>query len=236
MTQVFVNPAIAQQVPDMEDPLIVFFHAQRTGGSRFRHVLAEIYGQDHVYATQWIDDFKHWKDLTPAELDEFRAFAGHSNYEPIGMVRPCLMVSLLRHPVYRAMSLYFYCQTKDGHALREMANSLDMFSFYREASSWKPHYFQEVQCRRISGVRKADAAIEMIHSSYLAIGSVEALPEFIGGVGDALRWPSVDVSAIPADSERYSQHWSDDFAEMVLDGNMEDMRLYEYFEETLCAP
>lgn len=229
MGDVFLNSRLVPKAQEAVDPLLVYFHAQRTGGSKFRHILGDVYGPERVYATQFIDEFEHWEKLSEADLAPYRAFAGHSNYKDIGIrSRRCLYVGLLRHPVARAISLYFYCQTKEGHALQELANTLDMYSFYIEASELKPKYMENVQCLRLCGKPDADAAISIVEKEYLALGSAEDLPSFVSVLGSVLGWPGVDVARIPPDRERYEGLWTRSFEQLVVAGNQEDLKLYEY--------
>lgn len=218
--------------PDMREPratdLLVFFHAQRTAGSALRHIFIEGCGHENVYTTHTIPDYKHWPELSDEQLRPYKVFAGHSNFCEMQTDRRLLYVTLLRNPVYRAASLYFYCQRKDGHALRELANSTDMDEFYRQGSKLKPKYFRNTMCLRTCGKPSADRAIQLIESRYLAVGATENLPGFVDQLGGILGWPKIEVPRQESDHSRYINLMSEDFIEMVQRESAEDVRLWNH--------
>ncbi len=222
----FINDRIVGLANDA-NALIVFLHVQRTGGSALqRRVLAKALGRERIFMTR-DHNGKLWPDLTPADLEGMKAYAGIATFKPRDLGRPCLYISLLRHPLYRIVSLYFYIRSKEGHALRELANSLSLEEFYREASQKTPHYFRETQCRRIGGSPDASAALEAIHTHYLAIGFARNMVAFVDALAGIFHWDGVELKQRTADETRYDQLISDGFRNAVLEENKNDLQLYE---------
>ena len=224
---VWVNPRFAEDPPQAND-LIAFFHAQRTGGSALRHLFADALGPDAVYCTQFSDDFRHWNEVSASALAEKRVFAGHSAFEPREIGRRLRPVTLVRHPFFRTVSLYYYCKKYPNQFLHDLTHGRDVRAFYEVASARKPAYFHDVMCRRIVGKPSCDAALSCLSERFLAVGATERLGEFVRWLfgHEGLSVPEVPVH--PADSERYAEHLNDqDFYAQVMAANAEDARLFE---------
>ena len=223
----WVNPRFAQDASEVND-LIVFFHAQRTGGSALRHLFADALGREQVYCTQFTDDFQHWERVTPSALANKTVFAGHSNFEPREMGRRLRPISLVRHPFFRTVSLYFYCKKYPNQFLHPLTEGRDLRAFYEVASAKKPVYFHNVMCRRIAGEPSCEAALASLSDRFLAVGATERLGEFVRWLfaHEGLDVPGVPVQ--PPDHERYAEYLTDHtFIEQVMAANREDARLFE---------
>lgn len=105
---------------DPDQPLLVFLHVPKTGGSTLRNVLLDQYGPR---ATAFAD---HERQDTPPAADAFlslgpdrfrrlEAVGGHFPYgihESLG--RPARYVTLLRDPIARVISNYFHDYRRRG--------------------------------------------------------------------------------------------------------------------------
>jgi hypothetical protein len=211
-----------------EDTLIVFPHAQRTGGKAFRDsVLAAAYGKDRVYSVSRGTGSKLWRDVTAEDLKGFRVYTGASNFADLDKGRPCVFLALLRHPLYRVASLYGYCRKRTDHRLYELAARLPLEDFYREASGVYPIYLRNTQCLRICGKPSAMKARRTLEEKYLGAGLSSDLGGFAKALGDALGWPPIQVDSIAPDEERYAGLITPGFRDMVLQESAEDLKLFE---------
>jgi hypothetical protein len=212
--------------------LIVHPHAQRTGGGTLRnHVFAAAFGQDRVYSRLFVKNYKPWEALTDADLRGFRAYTDLSNYRDLPLERKCLPVALLRHPLYRAVSLYHFVRRKQTHALHSVAINHDLEEFYRLGSSLNPRYFRNVQSRRICGRADAQLAMEYIRTRYLAVGFTKYLPEFSEVLSRFFGWSGLNVTSKTPDQERYEPELTARFRDRVLSENEEDLALFEAMSE-----
>jgi hypothetical protein len=210
------------------DALIVHPHTQRTGGNTIRRkVLEAVYGRSRVYNDFNVRDARKWPDLTDADLEGCRAFTGHFDFRDNGLKRPVFPVAVLRHPVYRAVSLYHFIKKKDTHRHHALALQCGMEEFYRRASAETPGYFRELQCRRICSHPDARVALELVNTRYLGVAFTEHLDQFVAALGAALEWPPVPVDSMPPDAERYDSEVTPSFRALVLEQNAEDLALYE---------
>lgn len=227
MNPYFLNSTL---VPAARDAvaLIVHPHTQRTGGNTIRRrVLESVYGRSRVYNDFNVAQAKKWPDLTDTDLDGFRAFTGHFDFRDNGLKRPVFPIAVLRHPVYRAVSLYHFIAKKDTHRHHELARQCGLEEFYRRASAETPGYFRELQCRRICSHPDARMALNFINTRYLGVAFTEHLDQFVSILGAALEWPKVAADSMPPDADRYDAEVTPSFRALVLEQNAEDLALYE---------
>ena len=226
-TTPFINETL-RPLASRDDALIVYPHAQRTGGVTLRRrVLAQVYGEKQVYSPHYVQNAKDWDELSESDLDGYRAYVDIFNYSDKGFRRPCLFIASLRHPLYRAISIYFYVKRKEGHSQRDLANRTTMEEFYRQASDEKPKYHRNVQCMRICGRADAQYAHALIRKTYIGVGTVNAMADFVRALGAVFGWPDIPLKAVAPDAERYDQLVTPAYRDIVLDENQEDLKLFE---------
>ncbi len=227
MATFFINDKLRARAGD-ENALIVHPHAQRTGGNTMRRlVLERVYGKDRIYSRMYKADPTIWKDVTDEELTGIRAFADHFDFRENKVTRPLLPIAVLRHPLYRAVSLYHFVKRKKKHKDHALAAANDLETFYILASGKNPRYYCNLQCRRICNVEDARVALETLDAKFLGVGFTENLHEFVAALGRALGWPELDVDDAEPDAERYEPEITPSFRERVLADNAEDLLLFE---------
>ena len=76
----FLNEELFKTTSHSED-LVVFLHAQRTAGSNLRiQVLEKGMTEEKVYAHQYNEGFKRWKNIEFRDLIVYNAYVGHCDY------------------------------------------------------------------------------------------------------------------------------------------------------------
>jgi hypothetical protein len=231
----FINPRFKEEVVE-ENDLIAFLHGQRTAGSNFRRqVLAQAFSENQVYASQYRDSWKQWKDLDFEELGGFRAFVGHCDYGNKEMFRKVHFITLLRHPVYRFFSLYYYSKKREDSRYNELAVKYDLKDFFQQlitSSTSGYNYFNNALCRRISGQPNFEATLKCIEERYLAIGCTERMSSFAKWVAGLLGDEELEMESVESDREKYA-HLLDnqDIIDMILRHNQEDEKLFKYMNE-----
>ncbi len=224
----FINTGLIETAR-RDDVLVVFPHTQRTGGKVLRDkVLAAGFGRERIYSASLGTGTKKWTQVKPADLEGFRVFTANFDYRDLDKRRPCVFVGQLRDPIYRAVSLYFYCQRRDGHKLQKLALRTGLEEFYRTASRTLPRYFRNVQCTRLCGKPDAYEAAKTIAKRYLGIGFMRDVAAFGNALGEIFDWTSIPVKRADPDENRYDPLISDGFRELVLQDNTEDQKLYKW--------
>jgi len=209
------------------DALIVHPHCQRTGGGTLRETLSAVFGKERVYSRMFLANWKPWHALTDKDLFGYDAYTDLSNYRDLALTRPCLPIALLRHPLYRAVSLYDFVRQKQMHSCNQLAMRSNLEDFYRIASRRNPRYFRNVQTRRICGRASADLALNYIHTRYLAVGFTSNLGELVQELSCIFNWPELEIASKSPDQERYGSRITPTFRDMVLSQNEEDVLLFE---------
>jgi Domain of unknown function (DUF4214)/Sulfotransferase family len=112
----------------------VFVHAQKTAGTSLQNMLIDTFGDQNVYR-------EHADTLymrSPAELSQYCVFAGHFNFDSLSYIprRRLQLITILRHPKQRLMSLYRFLRAHEPTAPEfnggiEIANQLDAVEFFR---------------------------------------------------------------------------------------------------------
>jgi len=101
--------------------LLIFHHIQKTAGSSLANIIRENYAADEilgVFPNQFSVDWyrKFYDSLSSERKISVRCIAAHSAHFIIPTLiekqHPFQAFSLLRDPVYRAMSLYHFCKKR----------------------------------------------------------------------------------------------------------------------------
>jgi hypothetical protein len=190
-------------------------------------VLGEALGKEHVYCRSRNGAVK-WRELTARDLEGFGAVTDHFDFRDNSRIgRPLLPIAVIRHPLYRAVSLYHFVRRKKAHREHELAMTLGLEEFYRTASAANPRYYRNLQCRRIAGVDDARVALERIEARFLGVGFTEHLGAFASALADTMGWPRPAIEEGEPDAPRYDAEMTPSFREVVLKQNAQDLALYE---------
>lgn len=223
----FINERLAP-LASRDNVLIVFPHVPRTGGKAIvKHVLVPRFGEARIYHSNRIPSPKRWNRLTDRDLAEYAAYTSMDNFSANRVSRLLLPIAILRHPVYRAISLYHYTRRKEDHPDRGLARKLDMEEFFYRASRRNRRYYCEAQCLRICNKPDARLALEFVKSRYFAVGLTQELPDFARMLARQLGGPEPEIVARPTDAERYDAQITSRFRDIVLESNREDLALFD---------
>ena len=223
----FINEKLKARAGD-PDALIVHPHTQRTGGNTLRRlVFAQVFGADKIYSRQFRTNPVIWKDATDATVEGARVYSDHFDFRPNKVTRPLLPIAVLRHPLYRAVSIYHFVRRKATHKDHALAMEHDLETFYIRASQRNPRYYVNLQCRRVCNVMDARVALETLQAEYLAVGFTEELRELVQALSHLFGWPKVEIASEQPDSERYDSQVTPLLRERVLADNAQDLLLYE---------
>ncbi|HWA91791.1 MAG TPA: hypothetical protein VG889_17265 [Rhizomicrobium sp.] len=227
MDNYFLNPKVLPRASD-PDALILHPHAQRTGGNTMRnHVLSAALGEERVYCRKRNGAVK-WRELTAKDVAGFKAVTDHFDFRDNPKIgRPLLPIAVLRHPLYRAVSIYHFVRRKKTHREHAMACALELEPFYEKASLIYPRYYRNLQCRRVCGVDDARIALEWIDEKFLGVGFTEHLGDFANALAGAMGWRALEIEEGEPDAARYEAEITPSFRERVLGDNAEDLLLWE---------
>jgi hypothetical protein len=94
------------------------------------------------------------------------------------------LITLLRDPVERELSAYFYVKTWEKHPRHEAVREMDLYQYLDEREQKAGS--RNMQCRVVGGAPSFEAARRAIDERYLLAAPVEYLDEFCAELGRRL--------------------------------------------------
>jgi len=213
---------------------VLFVHIQKTAGMSLYNSLAQWFGADR--SLRYPRSSQEFKDrflaLPDAEIDRLRLLSGHFDL-PFWLQRNVgdrFVVSLVREPVERILSIYRYAKSWKQHRrhgdIGQMSVEAFVDDYERDTSrhNW--------QCRKLCGVADFHAAIAMAQKQIDLLGAVEMIDLLHAALGEQLG-TRLDVR-----TDNRSQDPSprrDDLEPALLSRlqahNVEDYKLWAYVVE-----
>jgi hypothetical protein len=109
----------------MDEPAAVYFlHIPKTGGCTLTHLLRDRFAPEAVAPYCLARDLV---DVPPEQMRGYRLFCGHFGYNLPALVgRPMIVLTLLREPVQRVVSLFGHIRRVATHPLHEQVRRENM--------------------------------------------------------------------------------------------------------------
>lgn len=185
----------------------VFIHIPKTAGSTLRRIFARQYHQENIFlyepdagigpigTAQWWNAVTDHIDILrrTIETGPFRLITGHQWYGVHRYIeRPCRYFSMVRDPLDRMISAYYYAYSYDRHVHAEKILSGDLtLEQFLSSPALQGH---NDQARYLAGngevaaIEAADTAIALMANRYAAIGVTERFDESVLLFAKALGW------------------------------------------------
>ena len=137
---------------------VYFMHIPKTAGSSIARYF------QLTYPTHEICPLWSWDDLTAlsrAQLDSYRVFCGHfQGYLPGYLRRNLTLLTMLRDPLERTLSCYWYARSNPGYPFHSQAMALSLRQYCLHASTrWRIEDYQTTCLLSVlsgSGIRPDD--------------------------------------------------------------------------------
>jgi len=127
-----------------QEPVLVFLHIPKTAGTTLRRIIRRQYPR----GTVWETDSNYFPPLSPEQYARLRVVQGHVMYGLHEQLpRPVRYITVLRHPVERTLSAYYYVRRRPKDPLHALAHRLSPDEFSAEAGPHALNY----QTRFLSG-------------------------------------------------------------------------------------
>jgi hypothetical protein len=172
-----------------DEPILVFVHVRKTAGTTLRRIIRRQYPR----GTVWESDNDTPPRLSPEMFAGMRVLQGHF---PFGiharLPRPVTYITLLRDPVERALSVYYFMRRRPLHALHPLSLRLPVDEFFDAAG---PDAANE-QTRYLSGhldpgPASVETALHNLRDRFAAFGLDERFDESLLLFRRRLGWRSV---------------------------------------------
>lgn len=194
------------------DDILYFLHIHKTAGSALGQIL------DAHFAHHEICPARVWpelRDLTAEELAPYRLFRGHFLDFRDRLARPPRIITLLRDPVERSLSTYYFIQRNTDHHLHGLSHELSLAEFLHDKRtmqsvanlqtrwilansrpSWTPH---ETEARLVAeGVDLVEEAAAFLATLDL-VGVAERFDEYVPPLYRLMGWPLREWEAFAAE-------------------------------------
>ena len=166
------------------DDLLIFVHVPKAGGSTLRSIMMRsVLAEERLASDQ----------PTPALMDmRLRLFAGHVRFGlHQGLTRPVRYFTMLREPISRYVSDYFFAFQSDDHRLRDEIRSGDLpLETYVLDGRYHDRLGLIRQTTGLDGAAAEDhaAAVQVMEDSYHLVGLMERFDESVLLLAHIMGW------------------------------------------------
>ncbi|MBY0159621.1 MULTISPECIES: sulfotransferase family 2 domain-containing protein [Cytobacillus] len=216
----------------MEEKLIIFLHIPKTGGSTLNYIFRKHYSEkeifDHVEIDKMIEQYNRLDD---AERQTLKAISGHHFYGiHEHFLKPCLYFTMLREPIDRVISLYYFLREYPGYYQDNMKNmSLE------EYIEWDPQArngqtLQLCGSQNLANLQKAKENLE----TFPVFGITEKFNESLYLLKRNFGWSNIDYTKKNITRVRPSlQEVPAKTIKKIEQYNQLDIELYRFAEKKL---
>jgi hypothetical protein len=241
---------------DSSEQTIIFLHLPKTAGTTLTKILEQQYPAEQIYSIGALaqDGIRKFKRMSVEERRRFRLVIGHLNYGLHQFV-PGLSTyfTILREPVDRVISYYYYVRRSPEHYLHEFSNTENMeLKTYLESKV--SIMMDNFQVRLISGVWNEypfgecpahilKLAKRNLSQEFKVIGLTEEFDKTLLLLKQAFGWSRLQYTRQNVTGRRpMKQDLPPDTLQAIASANQLDIELYRYaralFQEQIrqCGP
>ncbi len=163
---------------------IIFNHIPKAGGTSLFRFFNEIFGPEHCFRHKVrdpkTDSFSpKIQELPKAELENYKFLAGHFDFGNHRLLdSPVLYIGIIRDPIARVASDYYYNRERGSKKIREQTNALTFEEYIlSKMKNPKSRLVSSAQTVFLSGQPSAEEAKSIIDKWYLACCTSEQLDD-----------------------------------------------------------
>jgi hypothetical protein len=234
-----------------KDETVIFLHIPKTAGTTLHNIIGRQYraSEMHTMLLEVPESIKQFLALSEAERGQFKMIRGHMGYGLHKFIpRPCQYFTILRNPVARAISIYYYIKRTPSHFLYNIFKEENL-TLKDYVESGYSNMVDDGQTRMLAGgdgnilegvctPEMFEQAKENLHRSFVLVGLTERFDESLLLLGHQFGWRKPFYRRKNVSPHRLEKEALEPkILEAILAMNQYDLALYEYaqslFEEQI---
>jgi len=228
------------------EPTVIFLHIPKSAGQTLFQILNREYKRSNIYTFQGgrqrlAASIEEFEKLPIGDRNHYRLLRGHVKFGIHHLIdRPFTYVTILRDPVSRIVSHYYYVLRTPAHALHEMVTSTGM-DIERYILSGLSTELNNGQVRLISGIGSSlpfgqcnssllEKAITNLETHFSVVGLTERFDDSILLMSQNLDWHKSPyyIKRNVTKSRDYEIELTVEMVDAIRRYNVLDLKLYEY--------
>ncbi|MDQ0859692.1 sulfotransferase family 2 domain-containing protein [Bacillus sp. V2I10] len=194
-----------------KDKLLIFMHIPKTGGTTLHYFLKN----------QYNENVQCYQRKT--------GFGLHRHFS-----KPCIYITMMRDPVERIISLYYYIRRNENHRWHSKVKelSLDQFitnkEFEHENVNLQTRYFCDGQTPNLEQAKKN------LYNHFSIVGITELFDDSLSLMKHELGWKSVQYQKRNVTKNRkLKSDFPTKTIDKIIQNNTLDLELYKYAKNIL---
>ena len=218
---------------------VIFLHIPKAGGSTLRSVLKRLYSKKEIFLIRSLKKNKYTNafiQLPAAEKENISLLMGHMEYGLHEHFPNSKYISMVRNPVNRAISNYYFVLQSPYHPLNKklVKENISLFDYIDQDIN---RQLDNGMTRDLSGVGwKVDKctpemlalAKENIQNNFLLVGTMERFDESLLLLKKYLNWEEYPCYVRMNTNKKNREEPSKEVIELLKEKNQFDLDLYHW--------
>ena len=213
----------------MEKKLIIFMHIPKTGGTTLNDIFKKSYAENEIYNHVPLEAMRnHFSQLKEEDKKEIKAISGHHFYGIHDLFsKPYTYFTMMRSPIERVISLYYFLKTYPGYYEENMRNMS-----FEEYIDWDPQA-KNGQIHQICG-QNSQLSLEKAKENlkvFEVVGITEMFNESLLLLKNKFNWANIEYKKknVTKSRPRISEV-SPKIIKKIEKNNELDIELYEFIK------
>ncbi|KON88344.1 hypothetical protein AF332_17065 [Sporosarcina globispora] len=219
-----------------DDRILIFMHIPKTGGMTLKRIIKRQYPEDKIL-----------KDITDGKISEFKKIVseneirfvfGHLSFGlHMHISQPCTYVTMIREPIDRVISMYYYVLGKKDHPLHGIVKDL-LFEEFIDHPDLKVHT-SNMQTKRALGKNTLspsdlEQAMQNLEDHFSVIGITEMFDDSVELMKQKFNWNDVSyVRKNKTKNKLRKEEIDPNIINKVIANNELDIQLYKWAKNRL---